>query len=191
MELSVLRAVVVSLKYVAHANTPSCPVESQAISEPNLKTSAAPSDIRREFYAYRYSRVPFACPNRFTSSHAALDERGVRCQALPLHVIQQVPDDRLLHQTVVGVSYPPVRHAHHRRDSLVEVPFPRVRLDEAGVVARDAVQRPVRRDDVHVVVSPVRRVGRCLVPRPPVSPEDRRRVIIVGYERGLVVVDGL
>lgn len=36
IELRAFKAVVLSLKYVAHAKTPSCPVESQAISEPNL-----------------------------------------------------------------------------------------------------------------------------------------------------------
>ena len=88
-----------------------------------------------------------------------------------LQIVEQHHEDVAVHQADVHVAdaaaaarlRETARHVLHRVERLVEIPLPRsCAVTETRMVAREPVHRPVRRDDVRVVVGAIDRFGRCL-----------------------------
>jgi hypothetical protein len=74
---------------------------------------------------------------------------------------------------------------------LVEIPLPSVRCDQRGIVTCDAIESPVSRGNMNIIVSAICGVRCGLVPGPPDTPVDSGRVGVSGKGRGLIIVDGL
>lgn len=94
----------------------------------------------------------------------------------------------------LAIGVEPHARAHHsldRDDSLVNVPLPGVRGNQRRIIPCNAIKRPIRGGDMHIIVRTSCRKGRGLVPRPPIAPVNIRGVVVGWLQSWLVKEDGL
>src|ERR1035437_1303630 len=93
-------------------------------------------------------------------------------------------EDVALHQT--GINVTDERTAIgtalgkklRRLIGLFEIPVPWMIRDETGVVPGEVIHRPIRRDDVRIIVSAINSLGVALAPARPTAIANVRIVII-------------
>jgi hypothetical protein len=129
--------------------------------------------------------------------HQRLDVVGLFSPAFAFQILKQLENDVAFHQSELDVTdaAPAVRlaakHELRRLVSLIEIPVPRVISDEAGVVARESIERPVGGDNVRIVVAAPDRFGVGLLPARPCGPVEGGVVLKAGNLGGRVIKKAL